>query len=180
MITKAPNDKALFNFTGHFEQAANGVIADALSVPVALPGGSSILPQENVVVSFTLGPASGNMFMRAPEGPCEYSQYTGCGLSITVTVPWDREITDATKPDEIAAIIAEYRTRMNSYTAALRQAFSATQVPFREENLHYYLVSRCQPNGEEQGMNEQQDAHVTVMRWEIDFEIPPEAFPDLV
>lgn len=171
----AANLTELFDFEGQFERAATGILR-AVMIDAYSMGHDEQLPQDMCAVRFDVGAATENKFaqLTKPDSwpadavpPQEYFIYSAT-LEFRVKVPRD-------DPEPATAGV-------NSKLAEVRGKLRANMMkcvdPFRSSNLPYYKVDRIRPTGTETGPG---DAHansdVTVLRYEITFEIRKTAWP---
>jgi hypothetical protein len=165
----APNYIQLLNFEEIFEQATKGVLAAAGFAAVHESGSGAVLELERATVSFTLGAANPDYYVttNAEGDKQEYARYDGCTLEIAISCP--RDDNEPTTSDTLTQI---------AYMAALvRKTMRESERPLDDNNLDWYCVHKLMPSGEVKAFDDRTNTDVRVLRYTLDFEIMPDAWP---
>lgn len=165
-ITPAPTLIELYNFQEKFEAAATAIISGAGIATISATSEGAV-PLAYASVQFTPGPAL-DMRRVSPHGVLHYFRYTGGQL--VVRLRWPRDDNGNEPGDEIL-------TAMARTAAHIRTLFIEGLEPLNPENLNYYACTRLTPSGESRTVDADYQCDVTDLRWTVDFEILPAAFP---
>jgi hypothetical protein len=161
---RASNEIQIYNFQERFESAASELMraADLASFGATA---TVALPEENVRVAFAVGPVA-DQVSRKPNGDLVYSKYENCSLEIEVAYPRDGDTAgeDAEK-------------KLNEAAAIIRVLLQWCRWPFHDENLLYYRVTKIRPSGETRGIDEGANLDLISLKFSVDFEIMPDAWP---
>lgn len=165
----APNYIQLFNFEEIFEQATKTVLATAGFAAVHESGGGAVLELEKATVSFTLGAANPDYYVttNAEGDKQEYARYDGCQLEIAISCP----------RDDNAPTTSDTLTQIAYMAALVRKTMRESERPLDDDNLQWYCVHKLRPDGETKLVDERTNTDVRVLRYSLDFEIMPAAWP---
>lgn len=170
-ITRAPNSDTLHNFEEIFEEAALNVI-EAAGIDALKARSTDDRPIFDVAVAFTVGAADPVRQPRESTTPGiirqEYFAYKGCKLEVQLT--FNRELDPGTTLQNADSKFGEVR-------AKIRNVFRECKWPFRDENLLYYRVTKLRPDGTQNGVDTEKGRDLCTMSFEVDFTIPPDAWP---
>ncbi len=168
----ASNFAELFDFEGHFEAAAQSVLAD-VGLAAFISRQTDKLPLINTGVLFSVGPAIDELtflplgISQMPPRSQEYFRYVG-DLQIRLEIE-----RDTAKPPDLAGVSSFFAQARS----LIRHAFMRSQWPFRDSNLLFYRVSNIRPNGVTEGLDVVRNVDSLIMRFEITFAIMQDAWP---
>jgi hypothetical protein len=171
-ITQAPDSDTLHAFEDIFEEAALTIIDEA-GIDALKARSAENRPLFDVAVSFTVGGADEVRLPRistSDGNPLrqEYYSYKGCKLEVQIA--YNRAL-------DPGGDVADADSKFGSVRAKLRNLFRQCKWPFRDENLKYYRVTKLRPDGTQNGTDDTKQRDICTLSWDVDFVIPPEAWP---